>query len=348
MAKLRRKLFANHRRTAYYKYHFDNFVEAVPYLAPESPSETFVFLQRIKMKSSSMWIHLFLLVLVLLLLWRIPESTEFPHRFLLAEHIKLACDCELEEGHDHEGEMRMFSAPLPFVVNLYAREGAEKIPIDNQGAWGSCTAHAMRYAWCLWKTMENPSAALVLPSRTFWYAESRLRLGDRGPKLKDLGSTNASTVWVLANRGSIPETLYPYNKVNIAAVPTASVRQTASSNTSSVPTSYKFFSSSEANVNAFRTALANGQSIIFGILVYSSFMSRSALTSGRIPMPILSGRWRDKLLGGHAICISGYNDHTRLFSFRNSWGSGYGQNGTFFLPYDYAGNINLCGDAWLF
>lgn len=34
-----------------------------------------------------------------------------------------------------------------------------------------------------------------------------------------------------------------------------------------------------------------------------------------------------KRLGGHAICLTGYNSQTNLFRFDNSWGTAYGEKG---------------------
>jgi C1A family cysteine protease len=87
----------------------------------------------------------------------------------------------------------------------------------------------------------------------------------------------------------------------------------------------------------------SGKCIILGVLVFSSFMTRAVLRTGNIPMPNPS---REKLLGGHCICLTGYD--STCFTFRNSWGKNVGVNGTFRIPFDYVTSLNLAGDAWIF
>jgi C1A family cysteine protease len=66
-----------------------------------------------------------------------------------------------------------------------------------------------------------------------------------------------------------------------------------------------------------RTALAQGKSIVMAVLVYASFMSAGTIRSGKIPMP---NTGRERLLGGHAITLTGYDFGRAVFFFRNSWG----------------------------
>jgi len=49
--------------------------------------------------------------------------------------------------------------------------------------------------------------------------------------------------------------------------------------------------------------------------------------------------------GGHAVCLVGWNPQTRMFKFKNSWGTGWGQSGYGYLPYDYI--KDFCWDAWM-
>jgi C1A family cysteine protease len=65
--------------------------------------------------------------------------------------------------------------------------------------------------------------------------------------------------------------------------------------------------------------------------------------TGNVPIP---NTRREQLLGGHAVCVIGYDDSKSAFLVRNSWGSRWGWNGNFWLPYAYATNTNLAFDAW--
>jgi C1A family cysteine protease len=51
-------------------------------------------------------------------------------------------------------------------------------------------------------------------------------------------------------------------------------------------------------------------------------------------------------LGGHAILAVGYHDADQRFIMRNSWGTSWGMQGYFTIPYAYLTNSNLCDDLW--
>ena len=69
-------------------------------------------------------------------------------------------------------------------------------------------------------------------------------------------------------------------------------------------------------------------------------MSNNSKTTGKIGMPMIN----DKLIGGHAVIICGYDDNTNELILRNSWGTYWGDNGYFYLPYEY---LKYCGDLWI-
>jgi C1A family cysteine protease len=107
----------------------------------------------------------------------------------------------------------------------------------------------------------------------------------------------------------------------------------------------KYSFSIGATANTFMGLIADRKCIILGIYVYSSFMNRSTLKTGIVPMP---NRQRETLLGGHCICLTGYDSITQRFSFKNSWGSRVGNKGTFTIPFSYVCNYTMSGDAWSF
>lgn len=244
---------------------------------------------------------------------------------------------------DDQMPLNVRDVTLPSVVNLWTRAGASRIEVDDQGQFGSCTAHAMRYAWRLWRNRMNPGSVPSAPSRMFWYAESRLRIGE---KLNaDRGSTNAATVWALAVKGFVPEASWPYTRENLLRAPLPLTRQAALAGRCNVPSMFRFFSTPANTVQALRTALSQGKSVILAVLVFSSFMSAETLRTGRIPFP---NRTRERLLGGHAITLTGFDFPRAVFTFRNSWGTGVGVQGQFEIPFSYVANPSLAGDAWIF
>jgi C1A family cysteine protease len=83
--------------------------------------------------------------------------------------------------------------------------------------------------------------------------------------------------------------------------------------------------------------------VVFGFSVYESFESDEVAKTGTVLMPDKS----EQLLGGHAVVLCGYDDETKRFLVRNSWGEEWGQAGYFTLPYEYVTDPNLASDFWV-
>jgi C1A family cysteine protease len=91
-----------------------------------------------------------------------------------------------------------------------------------------------------------------------------------------------------------------------------------------------------------RKCLAEGYPFVFGFTVYESFESPAVAKTGVVNLPAP----KEKSLGGHAVLAVGYNDATKRFIVRNSWGTDWGLQGYFTMPYDYLDNRNLSDDFW--
>jgi C1A family cysteine protease len=88
-----------------------------------------------------------------------------------------------------------------------------------------------------------------------------------------------------------------------------------------------------------------------GFTVFSSIMQ--ATDDGKIPFPCA----RERVLGGHAVVAVGFKDDLKIENkicgkkttgallIRNSWGTGWGENGYGWLPYDYV-KRSLAIDWW--
>jgi hypothetical protein len=233
----------------------------------------------------------------------------------------------------------------------------------NQGAIGSCTANALSYAWMLnayknWTAGQTPP---VPQSRLFWYAEARMHLnaldGYPNALLQDTGCYVEDIVWVPGTKGQLAETLYAYTfsvdsrgnlvpnsgNVNKFPPPNISTLAAASLLPPGTITPFKYSVNADTTLNNMKVALSSNRSILLGIYVYASFTTPTALRTGNIPLP---NPRRERLLGGHCICLTGYD--SSCFTFRNSWGKGVGVGGVFRIPFAYITNVNLSGDAWLF
>jgi hypothetical protein len=88
--------------------------------------------------------------------------------------------------------------------------------------------------------------------------------------------------------------------------------------------------------------------IIFGILLYDSFFSNEVASNGLVPSPNVAS---EKLQGGHCMNIIGWLmlNETLYFICRNSWGKGWGNNGSAnpSLPFIFANDGSNGGCCYI-
>lgn len=88
--------------------------------------------------------------------------------------------------------------------------------------------------------------------------------------------------------------------------------------------------------------LASEEPFTVGIAVYEEFESKSVASTGIVPMPTRKSRY----LGGHAVVCCGYTTNN-YWIMRNSWGTRWGINGYFYLPFEYLLDHSLSSDLWV-
>ena len=76
------------------------------------------------------------------------------------------------------------------------------------------------------------------------------------------------------------------------------------------------------------------------ILVFGSINVDLIVPVPQLPKP------GETVLGGHCVVAVGYDDSQRHFIIRNSWGTGWGQQGYCFMPYEYLMSPHLANDFW--
>jgi C1A family cysteine protease len=86
-----------------------------------------------------------------------------------------------------------------------------------------------------------------------------------------------------------------------------------------------------------RQCLATKGPCVIGILCFEGIMKTK---TGKVPMP----KAAERPLGGHAVCVVGYDDKAKLLKFKNSWSEQWGDKGYGYLPYAYI--QKYMNDAW--
>ena len=217
--------------------------------------------------------------------------------------------------------------------------------VFDQGRTNSCTANAI--AGLLQYFEKRTAEHYVTPSRMFIYKATRNFLSNDA----DGGAYLRTTMQALVMLGAPPEALWPFVPQMLSLEPPPFIYALAANYRA-----VEYYRYDPAGIDKaallqrIKANLAAGLPAAFGFLFFQSITS--ADKTGNIPYP----KADEKGLGGHAVVAVGYDDArviahpdgdstTGALKIRNSWGSGWGEGGYGWLPYDYVLQ-DLATDWW--
>jgi len=222
------------------------------------------------------------------------------------------------------------SAKLPSKVDLrsYMTE------VEQQGGTNSCVANAVAGAYeYLVKRHLGDEAYDV--SRLFIYYNARYIREIE----EDEGCLIQDAIEGLKEYGACSEETWTFDEEIVNEEPSEEAYEEAANflveSVELVP----------LELDAWKSALAEGNPIIFGINLYQSFDKQRK--KGLVPMPSETEASRESH-GGHAMLCVGYSDKDKVFIVRNSWGEDWGDGGYCYIPYSYLVNPKFNdGDSWI-
>lgn len=203
--------------------------------------------------------------------------------------------------------------------------------IENQGQLGSCTGNAIAGAIEL---LNNQAGKAKDISRLYIYYYERVLENtvnyDNGAYIRD-------GIKACSKYGASLESLWPYDITKYTNAPTPTA---IADGLKRKITRYE----RTTDYNGCKDALAHGYSVIIGFTVYSSFLSTSTASTGVMTYP---NKKTERILGGHAVLLVGYDDAKSCFIVRNSWGTGWGDKGYFYMPYEVIQDKTMSSDFWI-
>lgn len=217
---------------------------------------------------------------------------------------------------------------LPALVDLRPNCPA----VYDQGQLGSCTANSVSGLAEFLMMKEGHSA--FVPSRLAIYYWERVI---EGSVSQDSGASISDSLEVVSHNGCPHESLWWYDINKFTVKPNAKVVADAAKHKVT-----NYMQVDNTSMSAVQSCLATGYPITIGFTVYESFESNAVAQTGIVPMP----KSNEQVLGGHAVLIVGYDNSKSWFIVRNSWGTGWGAKGYFYMPYAYFTNSNLASYAW--
>jgi len=211
-------------------------------------------------------------------------------------------------------------------------------PVFDQGTIGSCTGNAIVAAVEFLENKDHDfekDNTLISLSRLFVYYNER---SIENSVNQDAGAQISDGIASITNTGVCTEALWPYSTGKIFIKPADAAYADAA--TRKITASARV--SRDNGMDDIKKVLSSGYPIVFGFSVFDEFQSEDVAATGVLHMPPHNAT----PIGGHAVLMVGYDDAKQRVIVRNSWGSAWGDNGYFYMPYAYITDRDLASDFW--
>lgn len=196
--------------------------------------------------------------------------------------------------------------------------------IRNQGNIGSCASFSITTILSHFYSLSREFSPL------FVYYNARME--EFGTAEKDTGNTLRGVLKSINKTGFCTEHFWEYDTKKYTEEPTKS----AYLDGKETLTGDKILYQRVFTANEIKNGMNKGYLPYFGFKMYENLFAEF---NGFIPYP--SG----KMLGGHAVVISGYDDIEGHFIIHNSWGERNGDDGYYYMPYEVFEKLKM--DCWL-
>ncbi len=204
-------------------------------------------------------------------------------------------------------------------------------PVEDQLHLGSCVGQAVVGAYELLLNKVDRKKFTDL-SRLFVYYNARLL--DNSVE-EDVGAYVRDGIKAVNKYGVCSESTWPYLIERFANAP--SIQSYEDAQRRLIKNYYRIES-----IKDIVDALNADNPVVTSMNVYDSFYELDRPGTTILPMP----RAEENVIGGHAVTFVGYDLSKKLFLARNSFGEDWGEEGYFWVPFDYAERDFM--DNWAF
>ena len=230
--------------------------------------------------------------------------------------------CIKDKFDDRDYLMRAY---LPIIKIPKKIDYTSKMsPVRDQGDEGTCVGFATATGMKEYQEIIDYNKLVVLSPR-FIYTECKKI--DSLPKVE--GTTIRAAMIVLKKKGVCQEKFLSY---------TPHKKSKPQKDAISDAKRFRIITYARIlNLTELRLNLYTKGPCVIGVEVFKGMMQTK---NGLISLP----KRNETALGGHAICVVGYDDEKKLVKFKNSWSAKWGKKGYGFLPYTYIKCYMM--DAW--
>lgn len=202
---------------------------------------------------------------------------------------------------------------------------------------GSCTGFSIAFLLTylsLNKFYQSAPKILMPFSPLFIYYNERLM---EGTVNEDSGAYIRDGIKSIAQVGCCSDNMWPYIQKMYRMKPTRQCYESAMDYQA-----IEYLRLDNTNKQELVNCLLEGYPIVHGFTVYSDFDSLRVQSTGIVNMPGTS----ERVLGGHATVIVGYDMASDRFTCANSWSEQWGMQGYYTIPANYLCDQNLADDFW--
>jgi hypothetical protein len=233
----------------------------------------------------------------------------------------------------------------PIALDREDRESCDNSahlpPVGDQGMQGSCVAWAAGYNYKTYQEWEEHQWSVTQPDHQFSPAFIYNQINGGS----DQGSYGSDAFKVLCDNGCATMADMPYTQFNCTNYPDETDFLHGISYRSQQAYSIYVFNEGLTNV---KNMLLNGHCAVLFIYVWSNFDNISSFNNTYCVSQVY-GQNR----GGHAVTLCGFDDSRPTadglgaFKVANSWGTGWGAAGYFWMSYE-AVLSNVPSQGWVY